>query len=42
MDKKVVDLLSYKIEKSLKENGFKVKVDEIKKVKLVMKIRDPR
>lgn len=38
MVKKIVDLMSYKIEKSLKENGFTVKTDNNKKVKLLIKL----
>ena len=39
MGKKVVDLMSYKIEKSLKENGFVLKKDRDKRVKLLIKIK---
>ena len=38
MGKKIVDLNSYRIEKSLKENGFTVKKDNQKKVKLLIKL----
>ena len=38
MTKKVVDLISYKIEKSLKENGFSLKEDGFNNIKLVIKI----
>ena len=38
MSKKVVDLMAYRIEKSLKDNGFDVKRDEDKKVKILIKI----
>ncbi len=40
MVEKVVDLISYKIEKSLKENGFTVKRDKGKKIKLLIKINE--
>lgn len=39
MQKKVVDLLNYKIEKYLKENGFEVKKDSQKNVKILVRIR---
>jgi len=39
--KKVVDLMSYRITKSLKENGFEVKIDNERKVKLVIKLKNP-
>ena len=35
---KIIDILAYKIEKSLKEEGFTVKVDNERKVKLLIKI----
>lgn len=38
MDNKIVDLLTYKIEKSLKKNGYTVKKDKKKNVKLLIKI----
>lgn len=38
MNKKVIDLMTYKIEKSLKNNGYVVKKDENKKVKILIKI----
>ncbi len=40
MVEKVVDLISYKIEKSLKEHGFTVKRDKGKKIKLLIKINE--
>ncbi len=40
MIEKVVDLLTYKIEKSLKENGFTVKRDKGNKIKLLIKLRN--
>ena len=36
---KVVDFLSYKIEKSFRMNGFIVKRDKEKNVKLIIKIK---
>lgn len=39
MNKKVVDLLAYRIEKSLKQNGFEIREDLDKKVKLVIKLQ---
>ena len=38
MTKKVVDLMAYKIEKTLKESGFTLKHDGNRKVKLLMKV----
>lgn len=38
MTKKIVDLMTYKIEKTLKESGFTLKKDGDKKVKLLIKI----
>jgi hypothetical protein len=38
--KKIVDFISYKIEKSLREDGFRVKKDENKKVKLLIKLNN--
>lgn len=40
MKKKVVDLMAYKIEKSLKENGFTLKKDRDKKVKMLIKLKN--
>jgi len=40
MTEKVVDLNSYKIEKSLRENGFEVKKDKGKNIKILIKIND--
>ena len=36
---KIIDILAYKIEKSLKEEGFTGKVDNERKVKLLIKIK---
>lgn len=38
MAKKVIDLMTYRIEKTLKENGFEVKKDENKNVKILIKL----
>jgi hypothetical protein len=38
MSKKIIDLMSYKIEKELKENGFTLKHDGDKKIKLLIKL----
>ena len=38
MTKKVVDIMAYRIEKSLKENGFTLKLDGDKKVKVLIKL----
>ena len=38
MTKKITDLMTYKIEKTLKENGFTLKRDGEKKVKLLIKL----
>jgi hypothetical protein len=38
MNKKVVDLISYRIEKSLKDNGYTVKKDKDKKIKILIKL----
>lgn len=38
MTKKIVDLMTYKIEKTLKENGFTLIKDGERKVKLLMKV----
>ncbi|HNR89487.1 MAG TPA: hypothetical protein PKM65_14190 [Spirochaetota bacterium] len=40
MDKKVVDFISYKIEKSLRRSGFSVKKDNKKNVKMLLKLND--
>lgn len=40
MKKKVIDLMTYRIEKTLKENGFIIKRDDNKKIKLLIKIND--
>jgi hypothetical protein len=39
MDEKVVDLMAYKIEKSLIANGFEIKKDGDKKVKILLKVK---
>ncbi len=38
MTKKIVDLMTYRIEKTLKENGFTLKKDGDKKVKILIKL----
>ncbi len=40
MTKKVVDLMNYRIEKSLKENGFDVKKDDKKNIKILIKLNN--
>ena len=40
MNKKIVDLKSYKIEKSLKEDGFEIKLDKERNLMLLIKIND--
>ncbi len=40
MTKKITDLMTYKIEKTLKENGFTLKRDGDKKVKLLIKLSE--
>ena len=40
MGKKIVDLLSYRIEKTLKNNGFIVKKDENKNIKILIKLNN--
>lgn len=42
MNKKVVDLMTYKIEKSLKSNGYIVKKDKNKKIKILLKINNSK
>ena len=39
MSKKIVDLESYKIEKELRENGFTIKHDGDKRIKLLIKMK---
>jgi len=38
MKKKVIDLMNYRIEKTLKENGFEVKKDDNKNIKILIKL----
>jgi hypothetical protein len=38
MKKKVIDLTTYRIEKTLKENGFEVKKDDNKNIKILIKL----
>jgi molybdate-binding protein len=39
MKKTVVDLMTYRIEKTLRENGFIVKRDEHKNIKILIKLK---
>ncbi len=38
MDNKVIDFLAYKIEKSLKKDGFTIKKDKDKNINVLLKI----
>lgn len=38
MSKKVIDLMTYRIEKTLRDNGFEVKKDDNKNVKILIKL----
>jgi hypothetical protein len=40
MSKKVIDLMTYRIEKTLKENGFEVKKDDNKNIKILIKLKN--
>ena len=40
MGKKIIDLMTYRIEKTLKENGFTLKMDGDNKVKLLIKLSE--
>ena len=40
MKKKVVDLAVYKIEKTLKDNGFTIKKDNEKNIKILIKLNN--
>jgi hypothetical protein len=40
MAKKVIDLMTYRIEKTLKENGFEVKKDDNKNIKILIKLKN--
>ena len=40
MSKKIIDLISYKIEKELRENGFTLKHDGDKRIKLLIKLKN--
>jgi hypothetical protein len=40
MGNKTIDLMTYRIEKTLKENGFTLKRDGDKKVKLLIKLSE--
>ena len=39
-NKKVVDLMTYRIEKTLKNNGYIVKKDKNKKIKILLKLNE--
>ena len=39
-EKKVVDFLTYKIEKSLKKDGYMIKKDKKMNIKLLLKLND--
>jgi len=39
MSNKIIDFVSYKIEKELKENGFILKHDSDKRIKLLIKLK---
>ena len=39
MDNKVIDFLAYKIEKSLKKDGFTIKKDKEKNINVLIKIK---
>jgi len=39
-NKKVVDLMTYRIEKTLKNNGYVVKKDKNKKIKILLKLNE--
>jgi hypothetical protein len=39
MDKKIIDLLTFRIEKALKESGYAVKKDKNRNIKLLIKIK---
>jgi hypothetical protein len=40
MKKKVIDLMTYRIEKTLKESGFIIKSDDQKKIKILIKLNN--
>ena len=40
MGNKIIDLMTYRIEKTLKENGFTLKMDGDNKVKLLIKLSE--
>ena len=39
MEKKIIDFCAYKIEKSLRRDGFTIKKDKKKNVKVLLKIK---
>jgi len=40
MKKKVIDLMTYRIERALKKNGFIVKRDDNKNIKILIKLNN--
>lgn len=38
MEKKIVDLMTYRIEKTLRDNGFSIKQDSGNRVTILMKL----
>ncbi len=40
MKKKVIDLMAYRIEKTLRESGFIVKSDDEKRIKILLKLNN--
>lgn len=40
MDNKIVDFIAYKIEKSLKNDGFTIKRDKEKNINVLLKIKN--
>jgi hypothetical protein len=38
MNKKIVDLATYRVEKTLKDNGFRVERDDNNKITMLIKI----
>ncbi len=40
MDNKIIDFIAYKIEKSLKKDGFTIKRDKEKNINVLLKIKN--
>ncbi|MBN2040031.1 MAG: hypothetical protein JW864_08325 [Spirochaetes bacterium] len=40
MDNKIIDFLTYKIEKSLRKDGFTIKRDKEKNINVLLKIKN--